>query len=154
MDKGTLKNGGFFSVAIDGPGGAGKSTVAKMVAKRTGFVYIDTGAMYRAVALYGLRRGVDLENEAAVAAYLNDIHIKISYVDGVQHIFLNGEDVTAEIRGREAASGSSKVAAHLRVREKLVALQQQMAQNENIIMDGRDIGMVVLPFANLKIYLV
>ena len=140
-------------VAIDGPSGAGKSTVAKMVAEKLGFIYIDTGAMYRAAALYGLRAGVGLSDDVAVANTLDHIHITLRHEDGVQQIFLNGENVTVAIRTQEAAEGASAVAVHAAVRLKMVALQQVIAAQGRVVMDGRDIGTHVLPNAVLKVFL-
>ena len=142
-----------FAIAIDGPGGAGKSTIAKMLAGRLGFLYVDTGAMYRAVALHGLRQNADIDDEETVNAYLKDIDIQIRYIDTAQHIFLNGEDVTVAIRTAEAGKGASRVAIFAKVRKRLVEMQRQMAQTENVVMDGRDIGTYVLPDAAVKIYL-
>jgi len=141
-----------FSVAIDGPGGAGKSTIARMLAQELRFSYIDTGAMYRAVALFCLNEGISFE-QMAIAQRLDDISIGIRYVNGEQRIFLCGVDVSEEIRTPQVAEGSSKVAVFPEVREKLVAFQRQLAADGNVIMDGRDIGTHVLPSANVKIYL-
>ena len=142
-----------FAIAIDGPAGAGKSTIAKLLAKRLGFVYVDTGAMYRAVALYGLRQGLDLDDAAAVCGYVGELDIVIRYIDGAQNVLLNGEDVTTAIRTAEAGAGASRVAVYAAVREKLVDMQRQMAARDNVVMDGRDIGTHVLPGAAVKIYL-
>ncbi len=144
----------YISVAIDGPAGAGKSSVSKAAAKKLGFVYIDTGAMYRTVALYALRQGIDCVNEREkLVDRLDDISIKISYFDDAQHIFLNGEDVSKEIRQEEVSVNASNVAVIPEVRKKLVAMQQEMAKSENVIMDGRDICSYVLPNAQVKIFL-
>jgi len=142
-----------FAIAIDGPAGAGKSTIAKMLAARLGFIYVDTGAMYRTVALYGLRQGLDLDDAAAVCGYVGGLEIVIRHIDGAQHVFLNGEDVTAAIRTAEAGAGASRVAVYADVREKLVDMQRQMARQDNVVMDGRDIGTHVLTDAAVKIYL-
>ena len=138
-----------FAVAIDGPGGVGKSTVAKAVAYRLGMTYIDTGAMYRAVALYNIRRGANLHDEAAIAASLPHINIALSK----QHIFLNGEDITQDIRTQAVSEGTSVIASYAPVREKLVAVQQKLAASGEVVMDGRDIASHVLPWAQVKIYL-
>ncbi|HIV03128.1 MAG TPA: (d)CMP kinase [Candidatus Aphodoplasma excrementigallinarum] len=142
------------SVAIDGPSGAGKSTIAKTVAKRLGFTYIDTGAMYRTVALYALENGIDTKNaDGALEQALAEIGIDISYEDGSQHIFLNGRDVSEQIRTPQVSMGASDVAAVPAVRLKLVELQRALANRQNVIMDGRDIGTYVLPDADIKIFL-
>ena len=140
-------------IAIDGPAGAGKSTIAKEVSKILGFVYIDTGAMYRAFALYYLRKKIFIEDEEEVNKHIDEIFIDIKYVDDAQRIYLNGEDVTDLIRTSEVSDGASKVSVFTKVREKLVALQRTLAFKNDVIMDGRDIGTVVLPNADLKIYL-
>jgi len=144
----------MFKVAIDGPGGAGKSTISKAAAKKMGFVYIDTGAMYRAAALHCLKRGIDIRKNPDVAAKVaDDILIDIDYQDDGQHIYLNGEDVTEQIRTPEVSMGASDVSAIGKVREKMVALQRMLASSKNVIMDGRDIGTTVLPDAQVKIFL-
>ncbi len=142
-----------MNIAIDGPAGAGKSSIAKLVAKKLSFVYIDTGAMYRTMAYYFLKHGIDTGEEKAVAEHCGEIKIRIAYEDGEQQIFLNEVNVSREIRGEEVGNQASVVAAFGAVREKLVALQRQMAASTDVIMDGRDIGTVVLPDAELKIYL-
>lgn len=144
----------MFKVAIDGPGGAGKSTISKAAARELGFVYIDTGAMYRAAALYCLRQGIDIKkNPAAAAQAVDTISIDIAYQEDGQHIFLNGEDVTEKIRTPEVSMGASDVSAIPAVRERLVAFQRKLADEKNVIMDGRDIGTKVLPDAQVKIFL-
>ena len=142
-----------FNVAIDGPAGAGKSTVAKAVAKEKGFIYVDTGAMYRAMALYILRKGLDTNDEAAIGSVLDEIEISLGYEDGAQQVFLNGENVSGLIRTEEVGMATSNVSKHKPVREKMVALQQEVAKTTDVVMDGRDIGMWVLPNADVKIYL-
>lgn len=142
-----------FNIAIDGPAGAGKSTIAKMVAKELGFVYVDTGAMYRTMALSFLRQGIDPADEAAIAAACGGVDITIRYEDGAQQVFLNGENVTGLIRTEEVGNMASSTSVYMPVREKLVELQKQLAARENVIMDGRDIGTCVLPDAQVKIYL-
>lgn len=142
----------FISVAVDGPAGAGKSSVSKAVAKKLGFIYVDTGAMYRACALYALENGLEIE-EKALLGVLDDINIQIKYDDNGQIILLNGKDVSKDIRKPEVSMGASKIAAIPAVRLKLVALQRKLAENDNVIMDGRDIGTYVLPNASVKVYL-
>lgn len=142
-----------YNIAIDGPAGAGKSTIAKAVAEKLHFVYVDTGAMYRAMALYFLRNAIKGEDEEAIGAAVDLVNVTISYEDGLQQVLLNGENVSALIRTEEVGSMASAVSAHLTVRRKLVELQKELALKENVIMDGRDIGTCVLPGADLKIYL-
>ncbi len=144
----------MFKVAIDGPSGAGKSTIAKAVAKKLGFIYIDTGAMYRAAALACLNHGINIkENPKSSIEIVNNISIDIDYIDGVQKIFLNGVDVSEKIRTPEVSMGASSVSAIGEVRQKLVALQRELSGTKNVIMDGRDIGTHVLPDAQVKIFL-
>lgn len=142
-----------MNIAIDGPAGAGKSSIAKLVAKKLSFIYIDTGAMYRAMALYFIKNGIDRKDEAAVSAHCDEIGITLTYENGSQQISLNGENVSAEIRNEQVGNEASVVAAYGSVREKLVAIQREMAASSDVIMDGRDIGTVVLPDADVKIYL-
>ena len=142
-----------YQIAIDGPAGAGKSTVAKAVAKRLGYIYVDTGAMYRAMALHLLRQGVDTGDAAAVSAASRHADITISYADGVQQVLLNGENVTGLLRTEEVGNMASVSSANPDVRAKLVELQQALAARENVVMDGRDIGTCVLPQADVKVYL-
>lgn len=142
-----------FNIAIDGPAGAGKSTIAKLAAKRLGFVYVDTGAMYRTIALHILREGIDPQDEAAVSAACRNVNVTIAYKDGAQQVFLNGENVSGLIRAEEVGKTASATSGYLSVREKLVELQKELAKRENVIMDGRDIGTCVLPDAPVKIYL-
>lgn len=140
-------------VAIDGPSGAGKSTIAKELSKKLGFVYIDTGAMYRAVGLYVVNKGISIHDEAGVVAVLDEIDIDIYYKDELQHINLCGEDVTHLIRTPEISMAASKVSSYMKVREKLVDMQRKLGEKYSVIMDGRDIGTCVLPDANVKIFL-
>lgn len=142
-----------MNIAIDGPAGAGKSSIAKLVAKRLNYVYVDTGAMFRTMAYYFLNHGIDPKNEEQVNANCDAIHIEIQYEAGEQHIFLNGEDVSTAIRQEEVGNNASVVAKYTKVREKLLELQRKLAANTDVIMDGRDIGTVVLPDAPCKIYL-
>ena len=141
-----------FSIAIDGPAGAGKSTVAKAVATELSAMYLDTGAMYRAFGLYMLRRGA-IKDKSAIIAAVDDVDITVEFIDGAQHIFLGGEDVTQAIREPEVSMAASDVSAVPEVRERMVALQRKIAEGHDVIMDGRDIGTKVLPNATLKIYL-
>lgn len=142
-----------YEIAIDGPCAVGKSATAKMIAMKTGFIYIDTGSMYRAIALYYIRKKIFFEDEDEVNKYINDISIDIKYKDNTQRIYLNNEDVTDHIRTSDVSDAASKVSTFKSVREKLVAIQRDVAFKNNVIMDGRDIGTVVLPNADLKIYL-
>ena len=142
-----------FNIAVDGPAGAGKSTIAKLVAKELGFVYVDTGAMYRAMALYFLRKGVDPKAAEEIEKSCPEVDVTIRYQEGVQQVLLNGEDVSGLIRTEEVGNMASAVSGYMPVREKLVELQKQLAAKENVIMDGRDIGTCVLPEADVKIFL-
>ena len=143
----------YVSVAVDGPVGAGKSSIARTAARMLGYIYVDTGALYRAVGLYCHRNGIDMTKPEAVAAALRDIHPEIRLIDGIQHIFLNKEDVSEEIRLPEISMAASAVSAVPAVRAALLDLQRNMAKTNNVIMDGRDIGTVVLPDATVKIFL-
>ncbi len=142
-----------INIAIDGPAGAGKSSTAKLIAKKLGYIYVDTGALYRTVGLYSIRKGIDTKDAEKVIATLPDIKVEIKFVDGTQHVFLNGEDVSEAIRTPEASMGASNVSAIPKVREFLFDLQRSIAAENNCIMDGRDIGTVVLPNADVKIFL-
>ena len=142
-----------MNVAIDGPAGAGKSTIAKSIAAKMGYVYVDTGAMYRAMALYFLRAGIASNDEEKISSVVDDISVSIKYEDGAQHVILNGEDVTGLIRTEEVGNMASASSVYAPVRSKLVALQQELAKTTDVIMDGRDIGTVVLPNADVKIFL-
>ena len=142
-----------MNVAIDGPAGAGKSTIAKAIAKKLGYVYVDTGAMYRAMALYFLRSNISKDDEAKISSVVDDISVSIKYEDGAQHVILNGEDVTGLIRTEEVGNMASATSVYGPVRTKLVALQQELAKTTDAIMDGRDIGTVVLPNADVKVFL-
>ena len=144
----------YYAVAIDGPSGAGKSTLARALAKELGFVYVDTGAMYRSVGYFARQRGVDPADEAAVEALLPEIRLEMLYgEDGLQHMILNGEDVTKEIRLPEISMYASRVSAIPAVRAFLMDMQRDMARTHSVIMDGRDIGTVVLPQADVKLFL-
>ena len=142
-----------YNIAIDGPAGAGKSTIAKRVAKDLGFVYVDTGAMYRALAVHFINEGVDSKDTDAVIEAVKSATVSIKYVDGVQHVFLNDADVTSRLRTEEVGNMASVTSAVPEVRSKLLELQRGLAAKEDVIMDGRDIGTNILPNANLKIYL-
>lgn len=142
----------MINVAIDGPAGAGKSTIAKAAAKALGYIYVDTGALYRTVALGVVRAGV-LESDDGIAALLPNLLVELKFVDGSQHVYLNGEDVSDLIRTPEISMGASKVSAVPAVRAFLLDLQRDLAKKNNVIMDGRDIATVVLPNAQVKIFL-
>lgn len=143
----------YRSIAIDGPAGAGKSTIAKKVAAKLEFVYVDTGAMYRSMALYFLRAQINPDNITKIQEACNDINVVIQYINGMQQVILNNENVTGLIRTEEVGNMASAIAVIPSVRMKLVELQRELANNANVIMDGRDIGTYVLPDADLKIYL-
>lgn len=142
-----------ISVAIDGPVGAGKSTVARECARRLGFIYCDTGALYRAVGLFCAENGANLDNPAEIAGALDKIKVEIRLVDGLQRVYLNGRDVSEKIRLPEISMAASAVSAVAEVRAALLGIQREIAENNNVIMDGRDIGTVVLPNADVKIFL-
>lgn len=142
-----------YNIAIDGPAGAGKSTIAKKLAADLGYVYVDTGAMYRAMAYYFLQNGIDAKDEKAIADACPKVDVTIQYVDGEQQVILNGENVNGVIRKEKVGNMASATSVYPVVRTKLVDLQRQLAARENVIMDGRDIGTVVLPNANVKIFL-
>ena len=142
-----------FNIAIDGPAGAGKSTIARAVAAKLGYIYVDTGAMYRAMALHFIRRNIGAGDQAAIERAVQDADVSIRYEDGVQKVLLNGEDVSGLIRTEAVGNMASASSGYGAVREKLVALQKELASRENVVMDGRDIGTCVLPHADVKIYL-
>lgn len=142
----------MINVAIDGPAGAGKSTIAKAAAKELGFIYVDTGALYRAVAYNAVKNGV-IDDEQGIISMLDDTKVELKYVEGVQSVYLNDEDVSGFIRTPEISMGASKVSAIPQVREFLLNLQREIAKTNNVIMDGRDIATVVLPDAEVKIFL-
>ena len=141
------------TIAIDGPAGAGKSTIAKLLARKLDLIYVDTGAMYRAMAYYCLSHGIAAEDEAAVAAACQDVSVSIVYENGEQQVILNGENVNGVIRTEEVGNMASATSAYPVVREKLVELQRRLAEKTAVVMDGRDIGTCVLPDARVKIYL-
>ena len=142
-----------INVAIDGPAGAGKSTIAKLIAKKMGYIYVDTGAMYRAMALYFIRNGIKAEDTQKVSEKCKDADISIAYRDGEQVVLLDDENVNGLIRTEEVGNMASATSANKNVRQKLVELQKKLAANADVVMDGRDIGTVVLPNADVKIYL-
>lgn len=143
----------MVSVAIDGPAGAGKSTLARRLAAELGYIYVDTGAMYRAIGLYALRAGKDPKDNAAVDALLPEIELRLASIAGEQHIYLKDEDVSTAIRTEAAGMAASAVGANPAVRAFLLDLQRSMAKKQNVLMDGRDIGTVVLPDAEVKVFL-
>lgn len=143
----------IVSVAIDGPAGAGKSTIARQAAKTMGYIYVDTGALYRAVGLFALKNGVDLCQQNQVEQMLSNVQIELVFLEGEQHVFLCGTDVSQEIRTPEVSMAASQVSAIPAVRDFLFDLQRDMAKKHSVIMDGRDIGTVVLPHAQVKIFL-
>ena len=143
----------MYSIAIDGPAGAGKSTIAKTIAKKLEFIYVDTGAMYRAMALFFIRSKIDDTDEAVIDAACKNIKVSIAYENGMQQVILNGENVTGQIRAEEVGNMASKTSAYPSVRASLLDLQRDLAKTADILMDGRDIGTNVLPDADLKIYL-
>lgn len=142
-----------YNVAIDGPAGAGKSTIAKLVAKELSFIYVDTGAMYRAIALHLLRKGVDEKDAQEIERECQHADISIAYKDGEQQVFLNGENVTAYLRTEEVGNMASVSSAKPKVREWLLNLQREIARQNSVVMDGRDIGTTILPDAQVKIFL-
>lgn len=143
----------MINIAIDGPAGAGKSTVAKCIAKTLGILYLDTGAMYRAFALYFIRIGIAMDDAAEITARMAQVNIEVKYEDGEQHIYLNGADVSEDIRQHEVSKCASEISKIKEVRLMLVQLQREIAQKNDVIMDGRDIGSYVLPHANYKFFL-
>ena len=142
-----------YNIAIDGPAGAGKSTIARRVAKELGYIYVDTGAMYRAMALHILNQGIRPEDGERIAAACSGADIDIRYENGEQQIFLNGKNVTGDLRREEVGNMASRTSVYACVRQKLTELQKELASRENVVMDGRDIGTSVLPGAQAKIYL-
>lgn len=143
----------MYNIAIDGPAGAGKSTIAKMVAKKLDFIYVDTGAMYRAMALYFIRQGISGDDEEAIAGVCGEISVSLEYENGEQQVLLGSENVNGLIRSEQVSMMTSDTSKYKAVRDKLLDLQRDMARTKNVIMDGRDIGTCVLPDADLKIYL-
>ena len=143
----------MFNIAIDGPAGAGKSTIAKKVALELNYIYVDTGAMYRSMALYFIRKQVKADEVEKIVSLLPEINVTIGYENDGQHVYLNDEDVSLLIRNEEVSQMTSAISTIPKVREKLLSLQRNLAKEHNVLMDGRDIGTCVLPNANLKIYL-
>ena len=142
-----------YNVAIDGPAGAGKSTIAKLVAKEKGYIYVDTGAMYRGLAIHFLDKGIQPQETEKVIEACKDAEVTIAYEDAVQHVYLNGRDISSRLRSEEVGNMASVTSAIPEVRKKLLELQQNLAKTQNVIMDGRDIGTCVLPHADVKVYL-
>ena len=142
-----------YNVAIDGPAGAGKSTIAKLVAKEKGYIYVDTGAMYRGLAIHFLDKGIRPQETEKVIEACKDADVTIAYEDAVQHVYLNGKDISSRLRNEEVGNMASVTSAIPEVRKKLLELQQNLAKTQNVIMDGRDIGTCVLPHADVKVYL-
>lgn len=142
-----------YSIAIDGPAGAGKSTIAKLIAKRKGYIYVDTGAMYRAIALYFIEQGIEAGEQNKMSEAVANANVTISYENEEQIVWLNGRNVNGLIRTEEVGKMASLSSTNKEVRKKLVELQQALAKKENVVMDGRDIGTCVLPDANVKVYL-
>ena len=142
-----------YSIAIDGPAGAGKSTIARLVAKEKGFIYVDTGAMYRGLAVHFLKKGIQPEDTEKIKEACRDAQVSIGYEEGQQQIYLNGENITSQLRREEVGNMASKSSAIPEVREKLLSLQRDLARRQNVVMDGRDIGTCVLPDADVKVYL-
>ena len=142
-----------YSIAIDGPAGAGKSTIARLVAREKGYIYVDTGAMYRGLAVHFLKQGIDPEDADGIAAACEDADVSIGSEEGSQQIYLNGENITSLLRTEEVGNMASRSSSVPRVREKLLSLQRDLARRENVVMDGRDIGTCVLPDADVKVYL-
>lgn len=142
-----------INIAIDGPAGAGKSTIAKRIAKNLGYIYVDTGAMYRTLAVHFIRNNVALDDTKAMSTLCDDVSVAIKYEDNVQQLFLNGENVTGLLRSEEVGNMASACAVNPNVRKKLTVLQQEMSKTTDLVMDGRDIGTAVLPMADVKIFL-
>lgn len=142
-----------MNIAIDGPAGAGKSTIAKLVAKEKGYIYVDTGAMYRGPAIHFLDKGIQPQETEKVIEACKDAEVTIAYEDAVQHVYLNGKDISSRLRNEEVGNMASVTSAIPEVRKKLLELQQNLAKTQNVIMDGRDIGTCVLPHADVKVYL-
>ena len=142
-----------FNIAIDGPAGAGKSTIAKLVAKEKGYIYVDTGAMYRGMAIYFLEKNISPEDTEAIAADCKNVKVTIGYEEGGQQVYLNGENITGKLREEAVGNMASKISAIPAVREALLGLQRDLAKTKDVVMDGRDIGTCVLPDADVKVFL-
>lgn len=143
----------MVNIAIDGPAGAGKSTIAKLVAKELGYIYVDTGALYRAIGLYMINNGINLDDTGKISENAQGVDIRLAFEDGKQKVLLSGEDVSDKIRTPQVSMAASAVSAVPKVREFLISLQRKIAENNNVIMDGRDISTVILPDAQVKIFL-
>ena len=143
----------YISIAIDGPSGVGKTSIAKKIAREKGYLYIDTGAMFRALSVYFLGRGIKAEDEEAIGRSLKDVHLDIRYEDQTQHMIVNGEDVTSKLRTEAVSRAASVISQFRTVRSRLLEMQRELAASADTVMDGRDIGTVVLPNATLKIFL-
>lgn len=143
----------YISIAIDGPSGVGKTSIAKKIAREKGYLYIDTGAMFRALSVYFLGRGIKAEDEEAIGRSLKDVHLDIRYEDQTQHMIVNGEDVTSKLRTEDVSRAASVISQFRTVRSRLLEMQRELAASADTVMDGRDIGTVVLPNATLKIFL-
>lgn len=143
----------MYQIAIDGPAGTGKSTVSKLVASKLNFVYVDTGAIYRGLSVYIIEKNIDINNNTNFSQFLSTVNVNINYIDGNQHIIVNGLDVTSRLRTEEVGNMASVISAIDIVRKSLLDLQRSIADSNNVVMDGRDIGSVILPNATLKIYL-
>ena len=144
----------YISIAIDGPSGVGKTSIAKKIAREKGYLYIDTGAMFRALSVYFLGRGIKAEDEEAIGRSLKDVHLDIRYEDQTQHMIVNGEDVTSKLRTEAVSRAASVISQFRTVRSRLLEMQRELAASADTVMDGRDIGTVVLPNATLKIFLI
>ena len=142
-----------YSVAIDGPAGAGKSTIARLVAEEKGFIYVDTGALYRALGVHFMEQGIDPNEQDEIIAACIDVHVDIRHVGGVQQVFLNGRNVTEQLRDEAVGKMASATASISQVRQTLLAVQRNLAKEKDVVMDGRDIGTEILPYANVKIFL-
>jgi cytidylate kinase len=142
-----------YAIAIDGPAGAGKSTIAKLVAKELGYVYVDTGAMFRAMGIYFMDNGVDADDEDGINSAVDKVDVSITYVAGEQQVLLNGDNVTGRLREEAVGKAASRISRYASVRKKLLELQRELALSTNVVMDGRDIGTTVLPNAQTKLYL-
>ena len=142
-----------YNVAVDGPAGAGKSTIAKLVAKKKGYIYVDTGAMFRALAIHFLKKNILPEDKDNIAEACKDVEVSIAYENDAQQVYLNGENVTSKLRTEEVGNMASRISSVPEVRTKLLELQRELAKSKDVIMDGRDIGTVILPNADVKIYL-
>ena len=149
----SVQANGFYSIAIDGPSGVGKTSIARRIAEKCGFVYIDTGAMFRALGVHFLNKGIRIDDEAQIQKELPGIRLEVKYLDKIQHMIVNGIDVTGELRTEEVSRAASVISQYRHVRARLLEMQRELAATANVVMDGRDIGTVVLPHATLKAFL-